>query len=141
MTRLTAVVAIVALLQTAVFHAQAPVHTPEGWDSAVTAPTGTRVRLTLQDGTIVSGRLAEARADALVLKGINIERGRLVSRSAPQGDLYTVDRADITKVAGIAKRTSRKKRVLMGVAVVGAFIGAIVVALFAWCATDSRCGA
>lgn len=75
MTRLTAVVAIVALLQTAVFHAQAPVHTPDGWDSAVTAPAGTRVRLTLQDGTIVSGRLAEARADALVLKDINIERG------------------------------------------------------------------
>lgn len=142
MTRITAVVAIVALLQTAVFHAQAPVHTPDGWDSAVTARMGTRVRLTLQDGTIVSGRLAEARADALVLKDIDVERGRLVSLTAPQGDLYTVDRADITKVAGIAKRMSGKKRVLMGFAVVGAFVGAILVALFVWCASENgRCGA
>lgn len=142
MTRITAVVAIIALLQTGVFHAQAPVHTPDGWDAALTARMGTRVRVTLQDGTIVSGRLAESRADALVLKNINVERGRLVSRTAPQGDLYTVDRADIAKVDGIAKRMSGKKRVLMGVAVVGAFIGAIVVALFVWCASEnSRCGA
>ena len=142
MTRLTAAVAIVALLQTAVFPAQAPIQTPDGWDSAMTAPMGTRVRLTLQDGTIVSGLLAEARTDALVLKDIDVERGRLVSRTPPQGDLYTVDRADITKVDGIAKRVSRKKRVLMGFAVVGTYIGAIVVAVFVWCALEnSRCGA
>lgn len=144
MTRITAVVAIVALLQTAVFHAQAPVHTPDGWDTAVTAPLGTRVRLTLLDGSIVSGRLAEARADALVVKDINVERGRLVSRTGSQRDLYTVDRAEIAKARaeGIEKRMSGKKRALMGLAAVGAVIGGILLALFAWCALETgRCGA
>ena len=75
MTRITAVAVIVALLQTAVFHAQAPVQTPDGWDTAVTAPPGTRVRLTLLNGTIVKGLLAEARADALVMKDNELERG------------------------------------------------------------------
>ena len=144
MTRITAVVAIVALLHTSVFHAQAPVHTPGGWDTALTAPVGTRVRLTLQDGSIVNGLLAEARADGLVLRDIHIERGRLVSRTGSQPDLSPVDRAQIAKVhvEEVGKRTSGKKRALMGLAAVGAVIGGILAALFAWCASESgRCGA
>jgi hypothetical protein len=146
MTRITAVVTIVALLQTVAFHAQAPVHTPDGWDTVVTAPPGTRVRLVFLDGSIVNGRLAEARADALVLKDISVDRGRLVARMSSQGDTYTVDRAQIAKaqahVEGTVKRMSGKKRVLMGLAAAGAVIGGVLLALFAWCsAGNSRCGA
>jgi hypothetical protein len=142
MTRITALVAIVALLQTAIFHAQAPVHTPDGWDTVVTAPLGTRVRLTLLNGTIVSGLLAEARADALVMKDNTLERGQLLSRSGSLGDPHTFLRAEIAKARaeGIGKPATRKKRVLMGVAAIGAVIGGLLLALAVWCAPESsRC--
>lgn len=143
MTRITAVVAIVALLQTAIFHAQAPVYTPDGWDTAVTAPLGTRVWLTLLNGTIVSGLLAEARADALVMKDNKVERGQLASPTGSLRDPHTFVRAEIRKAyaEGIG-RPSDKKKMLVGFAIMGAVIGGIVLGLFAWCAAEnSRCGA
>jgi hypothetical protein len=142
MTRITAVVAIVALLQTAVFHAQAPIPTPDGWARAVTAPPGTRVRLTLLNGTIVRGLLAEARADSLVLTDNELERGQLTSPSGSLRDPHTFIRAEIGKVQaeGIGKPRSRGQRVLMGLAAVGAIIGGLLVAVLVWCApSSSRC--
>ena len=141
MTKITAIVAIVALLQTAI-HGQVPVHTPDGWDTAVTAPLGTRVRLTFLNGTIVSGLLAEARADALVMKDNRLERGELLSRSGSMRDPHTFVRAEIAKARaeGIGKRPSGKKRALMGLAAVGAVAGGILLALGLWCApASSRC--
>ena len=140
MTRITAVAAIVALLQTAVFHAQAPAHTPDGWDTAVTAPPGTRVRLTLLDGTIVRGLLAEARADALVLTDNELERGTLVSSSGSLRDPRTFARAEIAKAQAqrIGTRLSGKERVVMGVKAVGMVIGGVLVGVMIWCKA-SRC--
>jgi hypothetical protein len=139
MTRITAVVVIVALLQTDIIHAQATVHTPDGWDTAVTAPLGTRVRLTLLNGTTVTGLLVEAQTDALVLKDNELERGQLVSRSGSLRDPHTFVRAEIRKAhaEGIAKPASAKKQVLMVFAAVGALIGALLVALLVWCAPDN----
>ncbi len=142
MTRFTAVVAIVALLQTAVFHAQAPVHTPDGWDTAVTAPLGTRVRLTLLNGTIVRGILVEAGADALVMKDNELERGQLITHSGSLRDPLAFVRAETAKVhaEGIGKRLSTKKRVLTSLAAVGTVIGGLLLAVVLWCApASSRC--
>jgi hypothetical protein len=138
MTRITAVIVIVALLQTAVIQAQAKIHTPDGWDTAVTAPPGTRVRLTLLDGTIVSGLLSEAQTDALILKDNKLERGQLLSRSGTLRDAHTFLRAEIRKAhaEGIAKPASAKKQVFMVFAAVGALIGALLLALLVWCAPD-----
>jgi hypothetical protein len=142
MTRITAVVVIVALLQTAIIHAQAPVHTPDGWDTAVTAPVGTRVRLTLLNGTIVRGRLTEGQTDAIVLKDNELERGELVSRSGSLKNPHTFGRAEIRKAQaeGISKATSAKNKVLMVFAAAGAIVGGLLLALLLWCLpSDSPC--
>ena len=140
MTRITAVAVIVALLQTAVFHAQAPVQTPDGWDTAVTAPPGTRVRLTLLNGTIVKGLLAEARADALVLTDNELERGTLVSSSGSLRDPQTFVRAEIAKAQaeGIGKRLSGKQRAVLGVTAVATVLGGFLVGVVIWC-KSTRC--
>ena len=140
MTRITVAAAIVALLQTTVFHAQAQVHTPDGWDTAVTAPPGTRVRLTLLNGTIVRGLLAEARADALVLTDNELERGTLVSSSGSLRDPQTFVRAEIAKAQAqkIGTRLSGKERVVMGVKAVAMVAGGVLVGVMIWC-KSTRC--
>jgi len=140
MTRITAVATILALLQTAVFHAQAPMHTPDGWDTAVTAPPGTRVRLTLLNGTIVRGLLVEARADGLVIKDNELERGQLTSRSGSLRDPHTFVRAEIAKAQaeGIGEPRSGKQRVLTGLAAVATVIGGVLIGVLIWC-KSARC--
>jgi hypothetical protein len=138
MPRTIAVAVIIALLQATGVHAQAPVRPPDGWDTAVTAPLGTRVRLTLQNGTVVRGLLAEVQTDALVMTDNTLERGELVSRSGSMKDPHTFARAEIKKAQaeGMAKPMSARKQVLMIFAAAGALIGGLLLALLVWCAPD-----
>ena len=139
MDKVLAVLAILATIHVGV-QGQVLAESPPGWQQASRAPARTPVRVTLRDGTVVSGLLGEIQPDQLVMTDHTLERGRLT------GDLskpYTFPRTEITKVEVRQPRARNAKRTtLMVLAAAGAVIGAIALIWVARCASEqSRCGA
>src|SRR5688572_31988330 len=122
MNKVLAVITILATMHVGV-RGQVPADSPPGWQQANEASAGTRVRVTLRDGTVVSGLLGAIQPDSLVMTDHTLEHGRLT------GDLskpYTFARTEITKVEVRQPRARNAKRTaLMVLATAGAVIGAI----------------
>ena len=137
-TRLSASMAILGILQTAVAAQSAPVP-PNGWEAAIAATSGAAVRVHLMDGTVVNGVLETATQDVLILTRVKLERGRVLS-SALKEPSATFKRAEVAKVE-VADRVTGKRRLGYALVAAGAIIGGVVVALVAVCASGrDRCG-
>jgi len=75
------------------------------WGTLPKLPAGTLVRLTLSDGAELEGRLVEARADAIVLEGSQLLKGRFqIAAGVSLRDKLTFSRTDVTRVTTEALR-------------------------------------
>ncbi len=111
----------------------------EAWNRLTVAPPGSRVRLTLKDGSEIRGRLVEARADAVVLEdnetgptGIRLSPGQSIR------DRLTFFRADTASVDILSQQrsglsTGQKIAMWVGIGV------AIIAAIISECGSFSGC--
>ena len=107
------------------------------WDGLPELPAGALIQLTLADGTQLSGRLVEARADAVILGDTVLVKGRLVAAAGSSlKDPFTFLRPHVASITvAQAKRGTHKALLWAGGMVAG-------LAVLSWLsAVDSMCPA